>query len=108
MVHVLEKPIGAKGVYKLKPAIEEYQFETLSFYGVTKTPSEKSVIRLAETALALKLAGSEICRHVNLNLDYVDHVWEVGQLARKMTAKQAVDDDYKLLRGYGLSPVCTH
>jgi len=63
---------------------------------------------LGETALALKLSGSELCRHVNLGMKYVEHVWKVADLARKIEAGKAKPQDYTLLKGYGISPECTY
>jgi hypothetical protein len=55
------------------------------------------------------MAGSELVRHVNLKNspeDYCGRVWEVAQLARRLSDRKASDTDKKFLRGYGWAQPC--
>ncbi len=84
----------------------------MQIYGLVKI-EQKAQGKNAETILALKMAGSELVRHVILKSspeDYAGRAWVVADLARRMCKQDYVPQalDKKLLKGYGVAPVCTN
>jgi len=65
LANVLNKFFGNKYIHELLETLQDYTLETISFYGIGKT-TEKSHSNIAATALRMKLAGSELVRHVVL------------------------------------------